>query len=114
MLTAVVHKCEVAGKPVKPVVILTDDPEWALLRVVRELGAGELIVGPSGAEAPDERLDRLAGRWREITGEPAVPLTIRLIAPDREERRDLDGGGDAPRSTVDEGTAEALAGVSPD
>ena len=115
LMTAVVHKCEVAGKPVKPVVILTEDPESALLRAVRDVGAEELLLGPSGAESPDEQLDRLAARWREIADDPPARLTIRLIARDRDERRDLGGGSRIPRASDDDGeTARALAGVTVD
>jgi hypothetical protein len=116
LMTAVVHRCEVAGKPVRPVIILTDDPESALIRAVRAVGAEELLIGPSDGEAPRERLDRLGARWLEITGEFQAPLTIRLIAQDREERRDLNGGSRIPRATDDDGgeTARALVGVTVD
>ena len=113
LMTAVVHKCEVAGKPVRPVVILTEDPESALLRAVRDIGAEELLIGTSDAESPGERLDRLASRWREITDAPGARLTIRLIARDGEERRNLGGGSRIPHTGDDDGeTARALAGVT--
>jgi amino acid transporter len=115
LMTVVVHKSEVAGKPVKPVVILADDPELALLRASRDVGAEELLVGPADTGSPDERLDRLAARRREIRGDARAPLTIRLIAQDREGRRDLDGGSRIPRAADDDGeTARALAGVTVD
>ncbi len=115
LMTAVVHKSEVAGKPVKPVVILADDPEMAQLRAVRDIGAEELLIDPADGESPDARLDRLAGHWREISGGARAPLTIRLIAQDREERRDLDGGSRIPRAADGDGEmARALAGVTVD
>jgi amino acid transporter len=116
LMTVVLHKCEVAGKPARPVVILSEDPEAALLGGVREIGAEELLVGPPDSESPGQRLDRLAARWREITETPGARLTIRLIAGGREERRDLGGGSRIPRADDnDDGeTARALAGVTAD
>ena len=116
LMTVVLHKCEVAGKPARPVVILSEDPEAALLRGVRDVGAEELLIGPSDAGSPAERLDRLAARWREMTGTPEARLTIRLIASGHEERRDLGGGSRIPRADDgDDGeTARALAGETAD
>jgi hypothetical protein len=113
LMTVVVHKCEVAGKPARLVVILSEDPEAVLLRAVKDVGAEELLIGPDVAEPPGERLDRLAARWREISDPADARLTIRLIARDRQERRDLDGGSRIPRAgDSDDGeTARALAGV---
>jgi amino acid transporter len=114
-MTAVVHKSEVAGKPVKPVVILANDPKLALLGAVRDVGVEELLVGAPDVGSLDERIDRLEARWREITGGSRAPLTIRLIANDREERRDLEGGSRVPRAADDHGeTARALEGVTAD
>jgi amino acid transporter len=116
LMTVVLHKCEVAGKPARPVVILSEDPEAALLCGVRDVGAEELFIGLSDSDSPAERLDRLAARWREITDTPGSRLTIRLIAQQHEERRDLGGGSRIPRAdgSDDRETARALAGVTAD
>ncbi len=115
LMTVVVHKCEVAGKPARAVVILAEDPETALLRAVRDAGAEELLVGLDDGGSSCERLDRLASRWREIADAPGARLTIRVIARDREERRDLGGGSRIPRLRDDDGeTARGLKGVTVD
>ena len=115
LMTAVVNRSEVAGKPVKPVDILTGDPPAALLRAVRAVAAEELLLGPSGADPPDVQLDRLVARWREDADGQSDRLTIRLIAKDRDERRDIGGGSRIPRAADDEGeTARALAGAGTD
>jgi amino acid transporter len=116
LMTAVLHKCEVAGKPARPVVILSEDPEVAVLRSVSDIGAEELLIGPADSESPDERLDRLATRWREMTDTPGARLTIRLITKGGEQRRDLGGGSRIPRAddSDDNETARALVGVMSD
>ena len=115
LLTAVVNRAEVAGKPVKPVVILTEDPQSALITAVLAVGAKELFLGPSGAEPPDAQLDRLAASWKEhANGQPPC-LTIRLIAEGRDERRDIGGGSHIPCAADDDGeTARMLAGSGTD
>jgi hypothetical protein len=111
-MTVVLHKCEVAGKPARPVVILSEDLEADLLRGVRDVGAEELLIGPPDSESPGKRLDRLAARWREITDTPEARLTIRLIGEGLEEQRDLSGGSRIPRADdSDDGeTARAPGG----
>ncbi len=115
LLTAVVNRAEVAGKPVKPVVILSEDPKSALLMAVRALGAKELFLSPSGAQPSDTQLDQLAASWREhASGEPPC-LTIRLIAESRDERREIGGGSRIPCAADDDGeTARMLAGSGTD
>ena len=114
-MTAVVNRAEVAGKPVKPVVILTEDPQSALLQAVRAVGAKELLVGPSGPEPPDAQLDRLVASWTEHADGQPPRLTIRLIAEGRDERRDIGGGSRIPRAADDDGeTARMLAGSGTD
>lgn len=92
LMTTVVNRSELAGKAVKAVVVLTGDPENALLRAVRAIEAEEFLIGPSAAEPPDCPIDHLVARWTaEANGQPAR-LTIRRVARDRDERRDLQGG----------------------
>jgi hypothetical protein len=115
LMTAVVNRSEVAGKPVKPVVILNGDPQAALIRAVRAVGAEELLLGLAGAEPPAVQLDRLVARWRECADDRAGHLTVRLIAKGLDLRRDIDGGSRIPRAVVDDGeTARALAGAGTD
>jgi amino acid transporter len=117
LMTAVVNRSELAGKPVKPIVILTDDPQAALLGVVRAVGAEELLLGPaaSAAEPIEDQLDRLVESWREhADGQHPLRLTIRLIAQNRDERRDIGGGSSIPRAADDREAAGALAGSGTD
>jgi amino acid transporter len=114
LMTAVVNRSELAGKPVKPIVILTDDPQAALLRAVRAVGAEELFLGPSPTESPEALLDRLVGCFREGADGQPPRLTIRLIAQDRDEQRDIGGGSRIPHAADDGETAQALAGSGTD
>ncbi|HVX14848.1 MAG TPA: APC family permease [Pirellulales bacterium] len=115
VMTAVVHKSEIAGKPVKPVVIVADAPETALLQAVRGVGAGELLVGSSDNRSSESRLQGLASRWGAISADDHLPLTIRVVGSDGEKRWDHDGGSRIPHAADDGGqTSRALAGVTSD
>ena len=109
LMTAVVNRAEVAGKPVKPAVILTDDPQSAQLRAVRAVGAGTAPC-TSGPEPPDAQLDRLVASWNEQADGQVSRLTIRLIAEGRDERRKIGGGSRIPIAADDDGETVADAG----
>ncbi len=72
LLTCVVNRAELAGKPVKPVIALTEEPAEVLIEVARDLGARELILSPSGAESPEAQLERVGSLWADACdGTPA-------------------------------------------
>ncbi len=70
LMTAVVTRAELAGKPLVPVIILTDDPRSAVLRAAHDLGAGELILG-----------DESRGHGQASAGENARPDLRILESP---------------------------------
>ena len=95
LLTAVVNLAEHAGKPVKPLIVPTNEPIAALVHAARALGATELILGPSDTEAPDDQLDQSPLLDQRLRGRPR-PLTIRVLGKDRDTRRDIAGGSQIP------------------
>ena len=111
LMTAVVNRSELAGKPVRPVVMLTDDPIAVLVLAARTLGATELILGPSETEDPATRLDQVASRWIDAGDDRPAPLTVRVIGKDFDTRRDIAGGSQIPPSPSDDDgeTARSLA-----
>ena len=57
LLTAVVSLAEHAGKPVRPVIVPTNEPFYALAQTAKTIGAQELIMGPSNKYRPEDQLD---------------------------------------------------------
>jgi len=99
LLTAVVQKAELAGKEVKPLVVPTNNPLYALLRIARDVQAHEVIVGASNTYTADEQMEQLAFYWISLhDGEPA-PLTVRIVGRDRDVALDLGGGNRIPKIT---------------
>jgi hypothetical protein len=102
LLTAVVERAEKAGVEVRPLVLLTNRPLHALLKAAKDLKVQELLLGATrDLHVPDVMLgesnaysrrrqqQRIADYWCQTCGGHAEPLTVRIVAPDREVRLDL-------------------------
>jgi amino acid transporter/nucleotide-binding universal stress UspA family protein len=96
LMTAVVNLAEHIGKPVKPLIQPTNEPLYAMARTAKLIGAGELIMGASNKYSADDQLDQLALYWINANEGQAAPLTIRVLARDRDVRLDVGGGGRIP------------------
>jgi amino acid transporter/nucleotide-binding universal stress UspA family protein len=97
LLTAVVNLAEHAGKPVKPLIVPTNEPLYALARTAHTIGAQELIMGLSNKFDPDVQLDQTALYWLNVCGKEPDPLTVRVLGKDRDVRLDIAGGSRIPR-----------------
>src|SRR5207248_3844329 len=98
LLTAVVNMAEHAGKPVKPLIVPTNEPMYALTRTAFTIGAQELIMGASNKYDPSDQLDQVALYWLNMSKAEAPPLTIRVLSKDRDVRLDIAGGSQIPRA----------------
>lgn len=97
LLTAVVTLAEHAGKPVKPVIVPTNSPIYALTRTAFTIGAEEMILGLSNTYDPSDQLDQVALYWLNMGGDTTKPLTVRVMGKDRDVRLDIAGGSTIPR-----------------
>ncbi len=110
LLTAVVNLAEHAGKPVKPVIVPTNEPFYALAQTARAIGAQELIMGASNKFRPEDQLDQVALYWLNLGGAKPEPISIRVLGKDRDARLDIAGGSQIPRpGAVAAETARILA-----
>ena len=105
LLTAVVNLAEHAGKPVKPLIIPTNEPFYALAQTAKTISAQELIMGPSNKFRPEDQLDLVALYWFNVCGAKPEPLSIRVLGKDRDARLDIAGGSQIPKAGA--GTAES-------
>jgi nucleotide-binding universal stress UspA family protein len=97
LLTAVVNLAEHAGKPVKPVIVPTNEPFFALARTAKTIDAQELIMGPSNKFREEDQLDQVALYWLNVCGATPEPLSIRVLSQDRDVRLDIAGGSQIPK-----------------
>jgi amino acid transporter/nucleotide-binding universal stress UspA family protein len=97
LLTAVVSLAEHAGKPVKPVIVPTNEPFFALAQTAKTVGAQELIMGVSNKYRPEDQLDQVALYWFNVSGATPEPVSIRVLGKDRDVRLDIAGGSQIPK-----------------
>ena len=97
LLTAVVNLAEHAGKPVKPVIVPTNEPFFALVADGQDDRRQELIMGPSNKYGPEDQLDLVALYWLNVCGAKPEPLSIRVLGKDRDARLDIAGGSQIPK-----------------
>ncbi|GAC1475068.1 MAG: hypothetical protein NVSMB9_26730 [Isosphaeraceae bacterium] len=98
LLTAVVNLAEHAGKPVKPLIVPTNEPMYALTRTAFTIGAQEMIMGQSNKFDPSDQLDQVALYWLNMSKAEPLPLTVRVLSKDRDARLDIAGGSQIPKA----------------
>lgn len=97
LMTAVVNLAEKAGKEVKPLIVPTNNPFYAVIRTAKELGVQELIVGGSNKYMADEQMEQIAFYWINIHSGQPTPLTVRILSRERDMYLDLEGGNRIPK-----------------
>lgn len=99
LMTAVIDLAEKAGKQIKPLVVPTNNPLFAVMNTVKSLGAQELIVGASNKYTAEEHLDQMAFYWINLHGGESAPLSIRVLSRTWDVHYDVGGGNRIPRIT---------------
>jgi hypothetical protein len=97
LITAIIEAGETIGKSVKPLVVSTNNPLFAIANTAKMLGVQEIIVGPSHKVANQRQLDMLAAYWNELHAGEESPLTIRVFGPKLDAHRDIAGGSRIPK-----------------
>ncbi|NMC21379.1 MAG: amino acid permease [Thermogutta sp.] len=107
LMTAVVERAELAGKQVRPLIVVTNAPLFAILRTAAELEAQEVVLGTSNKYTAQEQLDHAALYWLSIHEGRPTPLTVRIVSPNRDLYFDLGGGARIPK--ISERQARSVA-----
>jgi hypothetical protein len=92
-----VERAEKIGKKIKPLIVPTNNPLYAVLRTAQSLGAQEIVIGASNKYTADEQIDQIALYWIDLSGGQAAPLTGRILGKDRDLSFDLGGGNRIPK-----------------
>lgn len=107
LMTAVVQRAELAGKQVKPLIVPTNNPLYAVLNTAKDIQANELIMGASNKYTADEQMEQIAFYWISIHEGNPPPLTVRILSRDRDMYLDLAGGNRIPK--ISERRARSVA-----
>jgi amino acid transporter/nucleotide-binding universal stress UspA family protein len=97
LMSAVVDRAEHAGKQVKPLIVMTNNPLHAVLQTAAQLQANEIVMGASNKFSADEQLEQIAFYWISMHHGKPAPLTVRLLGSDRDMALDLGGGNRIPK-----------------
>lgn len=97
LMTAVVDRAEKAGKEIKPLIVPTNNPLHAILKMAKDIQAHELIMGASNKYTADEQFDQISFYWISLHDGTPAPLTVRLISRERDMYQDLGGGNRIPK-----------------
>jgi amino acid transporter len=107
LMTAVVDRAEKAGKQVKPLILPTNNPLFAIINTAKDLKVQELVMGASNKYTADEQLEQIAFYWINMHDGQPPPLTVRILGRDRDVHLDLAGGNRIPR--ISERQARSVA-----
>ncbi len=97
LMTSVVSRAEAIGKQVKPLIMPTNNPLFAVVNTARLLRVQELIMGASNKYTADEQLEQIAFYWMNVDSGKMAPLTVRLLSRHRDVYLDLAGGNRIPK-----------------
>ncbi len=107
LMTAVVQRAEKAGKEVRPLILPTNNPLFAIINTAKDLKVQELVMGASNKYTADEQLEQIAFYWINMHDGKPPPLTVRILGRDRDVHLDLAGGNRIPR--ISERKARSVA-----
>jgi amino acid transporter/nucleotide-binding universal stress UspA family protein len=107
LMTAVLDRAEKAGKQVKPLILPTNNPLYAVIHTAKDLQAQELVMGASNKYTADEQLEQIAFYWINMCDGAPAPLTVRILGRDRDVLLDLGGGNRIPK--ISERKARSVA-----
>jgi len=82
VLTRVVQLAEECGKQVRPLVIPTNNPLFAIATAARDLGAADVILGTSEKSSVDVQMEQFALAWGMASAQSAAapqPITLHVI-----------------------------------
>lgn len=89
LFTKIIQVAEKVGHSVIPVLVPSNDPFYAMARVVYDLNAQELVVGKSGKYPPDIQMERIAVAWGSVRPQPGQSLRIRIVWEGAEYQEDI-------------------------
>ena len=107
LITAVIEMAEKVGKQIKPLVVPTNNPLYAIINTAKSLNVQELVLGASNKFTAEEQLDQMAFYWINLHDGEAAPLTIRLLSRNLDVHYDVGGGSRIPK--ISERQAQSVA-----
>ncbi|MFA6004161.1 MAG: APC family permease [Elusimicrobiota bacterium] len=84
VFTRVIAAAEKCGKSVTPLLVVSNDPFYAIAQSAQAVGAEDVVLGVSGRVNIDHQIERLAMTWGALQGANTKPVNIHVIGEGRE------------------------------
>ena len=88
LFTKVIEAAEKHGKTVTPMLVVSNEPFYAISQAAQAVGATEVIFGVSAKISTDAQLERLAMTWGSLQTDKK-PVRFRILGPGVEHAVDL-------------------------
>jgi amino acid transporter len=83
LFTKVLEAAEKHGKTITPMLIVSNEPFYAIVQAAQAVGASEVVSGASAKLSTDAQLERLAMTWGSLQTSKQ-PVRFRIIGPGTE------------------------------
>lgn len=88
LFTRVLEAAERHGKTVTPMLVVSNEPFYAITQAAQAVGASEVVFGVSAKLSTDAQLERLAMTWGSLQHDKK-PVRFRILGPGIEHAVDL-------------------------
>ncbi len=88
LFTKVIEAAEKHGKTVTPMLVVSNEPFYAISQAAQAVGASEVVFGVSAKLSTDAQLERLAMTWGSLQTDKQ-PVRFRILGPGVEHAVDL-------------------------
>lgn len=89
LFTRVVAMAEKHGKTVTPLLVISNEPFYAIVQAAHAVGASEVIMGVTQRVNVEVQLERMAMTWGALAGAGAKPVKFKLVGPGKDLTMEL-------------------------
>lgn len=89
LFTRVIAMAEKHGKTVTPMLVVSNEPFYAIVQAAHTVGASEVIMGVTQRVNVEVQLERMAMTWGALAGAGAKPVRFKLVGPGKDLTMEL-------------------------
>lgn len=89
LFTRVIEMAERYGKTVTPMLVVSNEPFYAIVQAAHTVGASEVIMGVTQRVNVEVQLERMAMTWGALAGAGAKPVRFKLVGPGKDLTMEL-------------------------
>lgn len=89
LFTRVIAMAEKHGKTVTPMLVISNEPFYAIVQAAHVVGASEVIMGVTQRVNVEVQLERMAMNWGALAGAGAKPVRFKLVGPGKDLTMEL-------------------------